>query len=578
MNVVSRTLKLSRIAQPFSPRRVMAILALALSSPLAPQVSYCPDGSADCSQNRASNNGSAAQTPSSGQPTTTPSNNGSARNANGQSNCGNNGCTGSSNSQITCGNNGCNGISSRNSNGYCSDGSANCSGGQAINNGNGNGGYQSGNNGRAGNGNGQITCGNNGCNGVILDNSNGYCSDGSANCSSSPASNNGYGRQQPSEPLSPSNASNTVCGNNGCDFTGNAQPQSQTNDLPLPNGGSGELAPPVPPLQLPNASDTSDTAATTPSNPIQPATNRPNLVPARSSGATTTLGVPRPLAPTNPGELLPSVPLEWSGVSGATYYQLAVRDLTTNLLVVERNVSVTSYTAPPYTAGRSYRWNVQACNQASCSGWSASWGFKTAGSLPANPVSQCGQVTRYQQSIIDGYHGLPQQRGVPKPSLATLCRWQKDGSLDRRLVQFQNEIRAVANSGPNLSSAEKHRIASEAVRESSAVREAISDLYDDIGKSLITKGLKDQLPREAEFFADTVSFLDSGIEQMKRNQGEWAIVRAVSNTNFVASYMVDQISGYYTRRLGFDIPVSNLINLSGTVIGVYADAYVSGQK
>lgn len=145
-------------------------------------------------------------------------------------------------------------------------------------------------------------------------------------------------------------------------------------------------------------------------------------------------------------------------------------------------------------------------------------------------------------------------------------------------MQFQNEIRAVANSGPNLSSAEKHRIASEAVRESSAVREAISDLYDDIGKSLITKGLKDQLPREAEFFADTVSFLDSGIEQMKRNQGEWAIVRAVSNTNFVASYMVDQISGYYTRRLGFDIPVSNLINLSGTVIGVYADAYVSGQK
>ncbi len=101
------------------------------------------------------------------------------------------------------------------------------------------------------------------------------------------------------------------------------------------------------------------------------------------------LGAPRPLAPTNPGELNPTVPLQWSGVTGATYYQLAVRDLTTTDLVVNLSVNGTSHTAPPYTAGRTFRWNVTACNTQGCSAnRSESWTFRTGGSLNTPQTSE----------------------------------------------------------------------------------------------------------------------------------------------------------------------------------------------
>src|SRR5947209_8638884 len=81
-----------------------------------------------------------------------------------------------------------------------------------------------------------------------------------------------------------------------------------------------------------------------------------------------------------------SVTLSWSASSGATYYGLGVRDLSTNLLVVDTNVTGTSYTAS-LSAGKPYRWNVNACNSAGCSGFTTVLYFQTptAATLPDAP-------------------------------------------------------------------------------------------------------------------------------------------------------------------------------------------------
>ncbi len=62
-----------------------------------------------------------------------------------------------------------------------------------------------------------------------------------------------------------------------------------------------------------------------------------------------------------------SVTLHWNVSSGATQYGLGVRDLTTNLFVANTAVNGTSYTVTGLVVGRTYRWNVDACNAAGCS-------------------------------------------------------------------------------------------------------------------------------------------------------------------------------------------------------------------
>jgi hypothetical protein len=64
------------------------------------------------------------------------------------------------------------------------------------------------------------------------------------------------------------------------------------------------------------------------------------------------------------------VTLEWRAVSGATEYDLGVRDMVTNRLVFDRRVAGTSQrvTLEP---GKRYRWNVAACNAAGCSRFTA---------------------------------------------------------------------------------------------------------------------------------------------------------------------------------------------------------------
>src|SRR3989304_3315638 len=77
---------------------------------------------------------------------------------------------------------------------------------------------------------------------------------------------------------------------------------------------------------------------------------------------------PSPGSTSSPGPTTSSttVTLSWSASSGATSYGLGVRDVASGQLVVDTNVNGTSYTAS-LSAGKQYRWNVNACNSAGCS-------------------------------------------------------------------------------------------------------------------------------------------------------------------------------------------------------------------
>lgn len=71
----------------------------------------------------------------------------------------------------------------------------------------------------------------------------------------------------------------------------------------------------------------------------------------------------------NPGTVImgQSVTIAWGGVSGASYYDFGIRDMTENRLVVDKQAQTTSFSTP-LQAGHTYRWNVRACaNPSACS-------------------------------------------------------------------------------------------------------------------------------------------------------------------------------------------------------------------
>ena len=89
---------------------------------------------------------------------------------------------------------------------------------------------------------------------------------------------------------------------------------------------------------------------------------------------------PTPLAPTGTITTLTPV-FSWSGGSGAANYEINVRDLSTNLIVLRRqgiSTGSTSFTMPAGTLvnARQYRWNISACPDFACG-----LGFVLNGSL-----------------------------------------------------------------------------------------------------------------------------------------------------------------------------------------------------
>ncbi len=105
---------------------------------------------------------------------------------------------------------------------------------------------------------------------------------------------------------------------------------------------------------------------------------------------------PPPAIPVTPSALSPgsavspgptlttstSADLSWAPSSGATYYDVGVRDLATNALT-HYTAAGNFYWVGGLTPGRAYRWNVAACNSAGCSVAAAFLDFVTGSIAPA---------------------------------------------------------------------------------------------------------------------------------------------------------------------------------------------------
>ena len=80
--------------------------------------------------------------------------------------------------------------------------------------------------------------------------------------------------------------------------------------------------------------------------------------------------------------------LRWNTASRATYYNVAMRDINTGSLVLNKtNVTSTSLTTSTLTAGHKYYWDITACNSAGCGEWSDSLYFKIEDDSSSNAPS-----------------------------------------------------------------------------------------------------------------------------------------------------------------------------------------------
>ena len=109
--------------------------------------------------------------------------------------------------------------------------------------------------------------------------------------------------------------------------------------------------------------------------------------PERSEPSTTTspetLPVPTGLYPgsySSPGTQIAGsvVTLQWNSVTGASEYDLGVRDMASGHLVIDRRLPTNSLELP-LAPDRTYRWNVSACNTLGCSSFAAPLYFSLSG-------------------------------------------------------------------------------------------------------------------------------------------------------------------------------------------------------
>ena len=133
-----------------------------------------------------------------------------------------------------------------------------------------------------------------------------------------------------------------------------------------------------------------------------------NLTFTTPAATTGTLVAPTALAPAGTIATLTPV-FSWSGGSGAANYEINVRDLTTNVIVLRQqgiSTSSTSFTMPAATLvnARQYRWNITACPDFACSS-----GYVTSGDLTfTTPATTTGPlITSFAVSPVTLSVGIP---------------------------------------------------------------------------------------------------------------------------------------------------------------------------
>src|ERR1017187_5228074 len=108
---------------------------------------------------------------------------------------------------------------------------------------------------------------------------------------------------------------------------------------------------------------------------------------AQAAPATPTSTSPGSTSSPGPVQSSSTVTLSWGASTGATSYELAVRDIASGSLVIDTTTSFTSYSAS-LSAGKTYRWDVAAINSTGESSFTTALYFQTpsAVTIPASPT------------------------------------------------------------------------------------------------------------------------------------------------------------------------------------------------
>lgn len=199
-------------------------------------------------------------------------------------------------------------------------------------------------------------------------------------------------------------------GNSGLRFL---QSPAQQGRAPAPaprptQAAPAPTSPPAPPAQvrLPAPPPPAATATSAPQQPRVPASPAP--------GSTNGPG---------PEQVGSRVTLRWSAVSGAQDYDLGIRDMVTNRLVIDQRVSGTSFTASLQPGGR-YRWNVAACNGNLCSSFTTPLYFTvqaaSSASAPPPPSVTTAAVPSTPRNAVPGRSSSP---GPSFPGSSITLQW-----------------------------------------------------------------------------------------------------------------------------------------------------------
>ncbi|RNJ61499.1 MAG: hypothetical protein EDM03_15465 [Porphyrobacter sp. IPPAS B-1204] len=152
------------------------------------------------------------------------------------------------------------------------------------------------------------------------------------------------------------------------------------------------------------------TASPTPAPRPSPRPSPPRPAPPLASiPATPATAGPGSAREPGPAQSATRVTLEWSAVSGATEYDLGVRDLTTNRLVFDRRISATAQRVTIEPGGR-YRWNVAACNPAGCSRFTTPLYFTVSAGSPGGGGAITNAVPDIPRTTSPGRSTEPGQR------------------------------------------------------------------------------------------------------------------------------------------------------------------------
>jgi murein DD-endopeptidase MepM/ murein hydrolase activator NlpD len=181
---------------------------------------------------------------------------------------------------------------------------------------------------------------------------------------------------------------------------------------------------------------------------LDPVAYEPLISAAAENSGATSPQISNPSIPQIPSNLSPgssnssnppvsasSTRLSWSATNGATSYNIGVRDLSSNELVVSASPTSANFDVA-LQSGKSYRWNLSACNVAGCSPYSSPMYFST----PAATVTAPTNANSVNWQALSPSNLQPGRAGVNTlvSSATTQLSWDPVYGADRYELAVRN--------------------------------------------------------------------------------------------------------------------------------------------